>query len=453
MSSPGSLLVSVALLAVLPLAMPSALQAQTAAAKAAAYPLRDAVEFTARGGLPNFFAKAEKGGPVKIAYLGGSITAQNGWRVQSRAWLQKQFPQAQISEINAAIGGTGSDLGVFRVGADALKGRPDLLFVEFAVNDAGATPDRIRKAMEGIVRKTWRELPRTDICFVYTVTARDTPGVAAGKMSRSASVMEEVADRYGIPSIHFGIEVARLEKEGKLVMKSSDAPMTRVSGDELNAQPKMPVDAQGRILFSKDGVHPYPETGHVLYTQALERSFGKMRATGTPGAHILGAPLAVDNWESAREVMIDQGVVAGGPAAKLDPKTDAVARAFAGRLPVLWRLEPGASLHFRFKGMKVSIYDLLGPDGATLEVTVDGKSRKLAWFDGYCTYRRLGTLGVADNLPDAVHEVTVTVLPEKPDKRKILFDRNRADFEKSPEKYAPTVWYAGAILLLGEVVK
>ena len=127
------------------------------------YPLRDAVEFTPRGGIPNFVSKLNAGKEVRIAYLGGSITAQPGWRPKTLAWFRKQYPGAKIDEINAAIGGTGSDLGVFRLQHDVLQHKPDLLFVEFAVNDGGAAPDRIHKAMEGIIRQTWQANPNTDM--------------------------------------------------------------------------------------------------------------------------------------------------------------------------------------------------------------------------------------------------------------------------------------------------
>ena len=72
----------------------------------------------------------------------------------SHAWLAEHF-KCDVQEIHAAIGGTGSDLGVFRLGRDALRREPDLLFVEFTVNDGGASPERIWRAMEGIVRQTW----------------------------------------------------------------------------------------------------------------------------------------------------------------------------------------------------------------------------------------------------------------------------------------------------------
>ena len=61
---------------------------------AAPYPLRDAVECTPRGGIPNFVAKAEAGKELKIAYLGGSITAQNGWRPKTLAWFRDRLPAA-----------------------------------------------------------------------------------------------------------------------------------------------------------------------------------------------------------------------------------------------------------------------------------------------------------------------------------------------------------------------
>jgi len=46
------------------------------------YPLVAAQEVRARGGLPNFFLKAQTtGSELKIGYVGGSITALKGWRV------------------------------------------------------------------------------------------------------------------------------------------------------------------------------------------------------------------------------------------------------------------------------------------------------------------------------------------------------------------------------------
>jgi hypothetical protein len=124
-------------------------------------PRRDVDEIRVRGGIPNLLrkARAADGREIRVAYLGGSITAAAGWRVKSLEDFQKRFPDVRWKEIHAAIGGTGSDLGVFRLQQDALAHKPDLLFVEFAVNDGGTAPARIQCAMEGIVRQTWQANP------------------------------------------------------------------------------------------------------------------------------------------------------------------------------------------------------------------------------------------------------------------------------------------------------
>ena len=54
--------------------------------------------------MGNVLAKLQAGKEVRIAYLGGSITAQNGWRPKTLGWFAETFPKAKVSEINAAIG-------------------------------------------------------------------------------------------------------------------------------------------------------------------------------------------------------------------------------------------------------------------------------------------------------------------------------------------------------------
>jgi len=56
-------------------------------------PSVEAVESHPRQGLPNFFAKLKQGKDVRIAYFGGSITAQDGWRPKTLKWFQEQYPK------------------------------------------------------------------------------------------------------------------------------------------------------------------------------------------------------------------------------------------------------------------------------------------------------------------------------------------------------------------------
>jgi hypothetical protein len=414
---------------------------------------RDAVECTPRAGLPNFLAKANQGGDFKVAYLGGSITAQAGWRVKSLAFLNQQYPKSKLTEIAAAIGGTGSDLGVLRIDHDVLSRQPDLLFVEFAVNDTGTPPEEIVRSMEGIVRKTWKTFPKCDICFVYTFNQSTIKELQTGKLNRSAATMEVVADFYNIPTIHLGLEAVRLEAEGKLLLKAPEAKMERVSGDELNQSSKVPVGTDGKIPFSKDGTHPYIDTGHQLYEEAIERSFPKIvSASRNLEKHQLKSPYNPKNYENSVMLSMDQ-VAQSGTWTKL-PNDNGLGKDFASKVESLWKAEPNAELSFSFKGSAVKIYDLLGPDSGKIQISIDGQISNILRFDGYCTYNRLSLVGVANDLDEKkVHQVSIKVLSEKIEKEKILFDRNRADLTKSPEKYEGANWYAGAIFLVGELVK
>ena len=412
---------------------------QSTAHTAEPYPLRKAVECRVRKGLPNFFDKLEQGKPVRIAYLGGSITAQAGWRPKTLGWFREQFPAADISEINAAIGGTGSDLGVFRLQQDVLDHRPDLLFVEFAVNDGGASVHRIHQAMEGIVRQTIKADARTDICFAYTLVGGWTETLQQGKFPRAASAMEAIADHYGIPSVHMGLSVALLEAQGKLIFQA--------------AKPKTDAQKQAlgdKILFSPDNVHPYTDTGHELYLQAVGRAMGQIRKVGQAGSHPLKAPFTADNWEAAQMLPLDKARLSPGWK-KLDPTEHNLARRFQTRMPTMFFAnQPGESISIRFRGAGLRIYDLLGPDCGQVKVTLDnGQPVIKPRFDAYCTYHRLATLAIAENLPDTVHTVTLELHAEQPDKAAILA-RRKQKIDR-PERYDDTAWYAGAVMIMGEL--
>ena len=402
------------------------------------YPLRDAVEFTPRHGLPNFLAKLAAGKEVKIAYFGGSITAADGWRGKTLRWFQAKYPNARLSEVNAAIGGTGSGLGVFRLGHDVLQFKPDLMFVEFAVNDGGAPPEQIYRCMEGIVRQTWRNNPTTDICFVYTLAGNMLQTLQEGRFPRSASAMEKIAEHYAIPSIHMGLEVARLEKEGKLIFQGPQ-PATEQEKAALGE----------KILFSPDAVHPYTDTGHQLYLDAVVRSMAEIRQAGKPGPHTLGDPFVPDNWEKARMVPLGRARLSEGWK-KLDPQTDTIARRFGDRLPEVWKADqPGESIRFRIRGSVVRIYDLVGPDCGQVTIQVDDQPAYVQpRFDAYCTYHRLSCLNAGKAMDAGEHEITLTIHPEQPDKAKILSQRNET--MDDPKRFDGTAWYAGAILILGD---
>ncbi|HUT92634.1 MAG TPA: SGNH/GDSL hydrolase family protein [Thermoguttaceae bacterium] len=391
-----------------------------------------------RDGLGNVIAKLRAGPTVKIAYLGGSITAAAGWRVQTREWFSQAFPQARVEEIDAAIGGTGSDLGVFRLQWDALRHRPDLLFVEFAVNDGGASPERIWQAMEGIVRQTWAANPRTDICFVYTYRVGYEEDLRKGLCPRAASAMEMLADHYGIPSINFALEVVEREQAGKLVFKTDE-----------------PTEA-GVIQFSKDGVHPLTE-GHRIYTNLVAQAVQQMAKDSRPIDHgpKLKTAFVDDHWQAAKMVPVTSAMLSG--EWKELPPDSPLTKRFGDRMGTLWEsTQPGSRLTFKFRGSTARLYDLLGPDGGQVIITVDGQTRDtpVPRFDSYCTYHRIATLSVAEGLdPNQVHTVTVEIHPEQPDRSPVAFRLKDPAVELKSPKYQGTNVRLSQILVLGDVVE
>lgn len=423
-------------------ALCAALLASAAMASAApvGFQLVPAKLFVPRDGLGNVFAKLKAGKEVRVAYFGGSITAQAGYRVKTLKWLRDTYPQAKVVEINAAIGGTGSDLGVYRCQQDVLQQKPDLIFVEFAVNDGGAPPEYIWRAMEGIVRQAWKADPTTDICYVYTFRVGYEKELDQGLCPRAASADEVLADHYGIPSINMAMRTAELARAGKLIYVPAKGP----DGKDLPT----PADT---ILFSTDGVHP-SDAGHEVYTQVIVDALKQMEQTSKPGPHALKAPLMADNWEAAKLVPLEPAMLSAGWK-KLSPD-EGLGKAFHNRMPEMWEAtKPGEKITFKFRGTAVKLYDILGPDGGQVVVTLDGKaSPPRPRFDSYCSYHRLATLGIGDGLPDGVHTVTVEILPEQPDRSSVVNrEKDKPGFD--PKKYDGTAVRVGSIMLIGDIVK
>lgn len=229
-------------------------------------------ELRGRDGLPNFFRKLKEGKDVKVGYIGGSITNGGMWRDKSIEWLKKEYPKANITQVNAAIGGTGPEYGACRIQNHLLVHNPDMVFIEYRVNNGGAYQGR---ALAGLIPQIWKNNPNTEICIVYTIAKGMIEDISKGNQTRAGKFMEPVANHYGLPSIEFGLEVVKLLKEDKLVFQKGDKPV------------------EGRILFSNDGTHPI-EAGHDIYRDVLVRSLKAIENIGTPGPNVIPDPM-VDN--------------------------------------------------------------------------------------------------------------------------------------------------------------
>jgi sialidase-1 len=87
-------------------------------------------------GLKNSPIKFIRNRKGKIAFLGGSITHNPGWRDSVSNYIGDRFVNTPFEFINAGIPSMGSTPSAFRLEKDVLsKGEIDLLFLEAAVND------------------------------------------------------------------------------------------------------------------------------------------------------------------------------------------------------------------------------------------------------------------------------------------------------------------------------
>ena len=388
-------------------------------------------ELVVRNNLPNFFDKVLGGDSLKVAYIGGSITAQEGWRVYSLKWFQERFPKASFSETNAAIGGTGSDFGVFRLQEQALKHNPDLVFIEFAVNDSRKPVEKTFRSVEGMVRQVWQNDPETDICLVYTIKNTFLETEMAGQIPSPKMAMEKIAQHYGIPSINFGKVVSQMVNNQQLLFEGK------------------PSEIDGKPVFSRDGVHPYPETGHRIYHEALRRSFETMlrqEKSATNRKH-LPPPLTSNYFSNAQ--MLDLSEVALSKNWKtVNVEDDPSLARFSLYIDQFGKADQtGEYISVHFKGNAIGAYDVKGPGTGKIIVKIDGVVEDtLSRFDAYCTYWRMSYF-LIDDLEDTEHEVVFKVLAEPFDKAAILAERKQV--MEDPADYQANSWYVGKILVNG----
>jgi lysophospholipase L1-like esterase len=219
--------------------------------------------------LAKFTQAMKNGQRVKIAYFGGSITwgatasdpLKTSWRALVTSGLEAKFPDAHIQAIDAAIGGKPSKLGVFRMDRDVLPYKPDLCFVEFAVNDWDAKDGQ--ETMEGIVRKL--RACREDMAIVLVI-------LGTGGPSPSAAQQIELANHYGLPTIDVYAGV----------------------------KPKLDAGLKTTDILT-DGCHPN-DAGYRLYADIILAELDRLGDAKGPVKSAPDKPLTPNRYESATMV-------------------------------------------------------------------------------------------------------------------------------------------------------
>lgn len=135
--------------------------------------------------LKKAMEKASKGEPVTYAFIGGSITQGAGaapittecYAYKSFCYFRDRFAKAQekMTYIKAGVGGTPSELGMVRFERDVLRDKtvsPDIVVVEFAVNDEGDETQGV--CFESLVLKIMSLPSKPAVILLFNVFADDS---------------------------------------------------------------------------------------------------------------------------------------------------------------------------------------------------------------------------------------------------------------------------------------
>ena len=306
--------------------------------------------------LEAVFARGERGEKLVIAAIGGSITEgafadsrEGQWGGQVAEWFRRAFPRAKVEYVNAGIGATGSAYGAHRFAASVAAKDPDVVGIDFAVNDHPGDVPAPGETDEGVVRQALACAKRP---FVYQLSMMH-PGVATAEAAHLA-----VSRHYGVT--HFSL------------------------ADALT--PFIDAKAMTYMDFTRDNLHPNG-AGHrylgALVARYLDERLAAYRAGVRTDSAVRkppeGAPLHGTTFGPGRVIpAVDLKLAANrGFEVSHDPKNQRWPKALRGR-------KPGDTLSFEVDAPTCAILHFVvkGPMGRA-DVKVDGRPVTTVdgWFD------------------------------------------------------------------------
>lgn len=323
---------------------------------------------------------------LNIAYIGGSVTAGYGstdWKEKSwptlvSRWVEKKFG-VKVRFVNAGIGGTSSYLANFRFDTEVAPVDPDLLFIEFAVNDFYEATDyrATRRQSESLLSKAYLLNPDMDIVYVFTYDLHyenyDYPQLRAHRDS---------ADRNGLLSIQLSHFIYnRCRKTGE-----------------------NPHD------FYIDWVHPN-DRGYQIYAEIIEEILeAEIKKCGLVTGmvpHSL-ATVSDDLLTNAHLVTGESAYDLCGWTYEEKPLCTSPGMKDHGRLIAE---KPGSTLKFDFTGSDFGLFYGASTNCGKLKIVVDDREQKIV--DTYLWHTNCKECPVFTKLNSGKHTVSITLLEDR----------------------------------------
>lgn len=326
--------------------------------------------------------KLSNGEDVTVAYIGGSIT--EGYKVNSgqeyaskvTAYLKNTFNNNNITSINAGLSGTSSTIGMLRAENDVLVYEPDMVVVEFAVNDSQQIIDKMM--YESLVKACLSLESEPAVIVLITMTET---GYSC------ETQMTVVGEAYELPVISVPAAIKPELAAGNMVW-------TDYSGDE---------------------VHPN-DAGHTVITSFFEYYFSNMIIADNDTAvdysdtsiKALGSPYANMNYYDNQNLYIAEtgGFSEGSTAVEHFPNG------------WVWNKGETASLKFTMYGRNLfMLYREKNSDKfGEMEIYIDGKLVKTVNTYASDAWDNPEVVTLLNGATDEEHEIEICVPSDSIDK-------------------------------------
>lgn len=170
------------------------------------------------GRLENVLEKMKNGESVSIAFIGGSVTEgalaasyEESYADCFAARLREDYPDAELTYINAGLSGTGSSLGVMRYDRDVVEAagcRPDIVFLEFAINDWQEPTEG--RAYESMIRTILEADNEPAVILLFSVAQNEW---------NTQEVYIPMGEHYGLPMVSIKDAVMKPLADGNMTKK------------------------------------------------------------------------------------------------------------------------------------------------------------------------------------------------------------------------------------------
>ena len=194
-----------------------------------------------------------------VIVYGTSLTINGAWAKAVGDYFENQFP-GQVTFVNSAKAGMHSDWGVENLQERVLSKKPDLVFIEFSMNDAATqnnvSMEKSQANLDNMVGALRKQNPQVDIVLQTMDVAWDSPKTPEKKYGSQRPNLEayyEVYRRYA---------------------HEHDLPLVDNYPNWLKLQKEKPEEYQRMV---SDGIHPHSGPSMAVTWPAVEALLEKAR--------------------------------------------------------------------------------------------------------------------------------------------------------------------------------